>query len=463
MILRKAWWMVLLLPMSAQPQSATGTDYLVAARGVAAWLTEVTGNGQRWPARQTPAGQLISMQQELGLETGAAGIGLFFTTLHRHSGDSQHLQMAIKAAEFERSRHQSGVYGSTDYLAGAAGSGLFLLALHARTGDPRYLAWAQDIADWHEQVALSPAPGQRYWEITPGFFRTYVGLPHGATGIAIFHLSLYQRTGEPRLLAMAEDAYRWVRTHALPIGTGDAIGFRRLVTDGDRLYTWWSGGSAGVLLLQAQLYGVTGNAHYLDELRRTADGLVATSMPSSPPGSHWTTDGGTGTYRPHVFSHGNAGVPPALLLAHEHVADPMYRNTAIEGADWLRAVARDGAGVASQGLYWTHSTGGGFSNLRLTGAFVGTASVGWSFARMHRLTGDERMRDIALASADHLVSTAERDGAAWRWPNYFGVEDPNWDPVAYNTGWYDGAAGIGLFMLAAHELANGALPRLDVH
>ena len=51
-----------------------------------------------------------------------------------------------------------------------------------------------------------------------------------------------------------------------------------------------------------------------------------------------------------------------------------------------------------------------------------------------------------------------------RWLNYLGPNNATWgDEPRYSIGWYDGNAGIGIALLAAHETAIGQRPRMDVH
>ena len=41
------------------------------------------------------------------------------------------------------------------------------------------------------------------------------------------------------------------------------------------------------------------------------------------------------------------------------------------------------------------------------------------------------------------------------------LNDPADYPVRYETGWYSGAAGIGIFLLDLHEALHGVLPAAD--
>lgn len=460
-LIRRAGLFVLaaLLPAAATAQS-TRTPYLEAAEDLGRWLQRTTNEGRTWPSTIDNDGTTVRTSSVIGLGEGAAGLGLFFAALHGHTRDAKHLSMAVAAAEFERTYHVRGVFNGPDYLAGAAGSGLFLLAMHEQTGDARYLAWARDAATWLEQTARRPAPDQAWWWHFENHPNRYTGIPHGATGIALFQLELYRRTDDAAYLADAEDAYRWVRTHALPIGGSGAIGFKRLAADSD-VYNWWSGGSAGVMLLLGQLYGATGKAEYLDDLRRTADGLVALAKSATPWGVNWTYGATRESGRPPVFGHGNGSIAPSLLLAHEYIGDPLYLSTANDSIAWLVASAKDGAARGVAGRYWE---GGNMPSVVPAGALVGASSVGWAFARMFPLTRDAQLRTFALASADYMLATSEMPAPGQRrWINYPGAENLAWDPQTYDLGWYYGNTGIGLFLLAAHELAVGSRPGLEVH
>jgi hypothetical protein len=449
--------LVLAAQAAAQPAP---TPYLQSARALGAWLIDITENGSQWPQAQELDGRLRPGGMP-GLDLGPAGVGMFFLKLHAHTGAREHLHMAVAAAEAERAQHLRGIFNAHDYLAGAAGSGLFLLAMHAHTGERRFLDWAREVAEWHDRTSLRPAPDERYWTHAPSFPRVYTGVPHGAAGVALFHLALHQRTGELLYLQMAQDAHRWVRRHhALGIGDGDAIGFRRLAAD-TAVYNWWSGGSAGIMLVQATLYGITGDDTYRDDLRRTADGLLAMAIRDAE-GWYWTIDGVPGPFRPAVYSHGNGSIAPALLVAHEYIGDSRYLEAAQESLRWLQNLARDGAAMGAGGLFWPHGVG---STVPPTnGAFLGTASIPWMFARVQGMADRPALREQVLAGADYLIAVGDAPAAGQlRWRNYEGPEAPSWEPLAYPTGWYDGNAGIGLFLLAAHEIATGQRVGLEVH
>jgi lantibiotic modifying enzyme len=468
-MIRRARWLAtacaLLLPASSawtQALPPAQSDYLDAAVGLGEWLLDTTLQGRRWIGAVLPDGTLRGAST-IGLEAGAAGIGLFWLGLHDHTGDPKWLDYAKLAAEYEHTRLAQGNDNGPDYLSGAAGSGLFMLALHERTGDPQHLAWARDYAAWLDADAIRPVAGERYWKHAPDFPKTYTGIPHGAAGVAIFHASLAQQTGDAAYLEAAADAYRWVRHHALPLGGGDAIGFKRLIDD-PAVYNWWSGGSAGIMQVQSMLYGLTADATYLDDLRRTADGLVLLADAAPPRGVYWNMHGDAATFRPTVFSHGSAGIPPALLLAHEYLRDPDYRATVDASVDWYEAIARNGAQNGAGGVFWEHAKNSGFGDLQTTTAFLGTSSIGWTMARMYPVTRDARMKDLALRSADYMLGIGESlpDGRR-RWISYTSADNTQWGPKEYSLGWYDGNAGIGMFLLSAHELASGQRPRLDVH
>lgn len=450
-----------LLASAGTAHAQSATPYLDAADRLGDWLIDATQDGRRWPNAIGTDGA-VRPGATLGLDAGAAGVGLFFLSLHDHTRDPRHWAIAIAAADHEHSMHVRGTYNGPDYLAGAAGSGLFLMALHARSGDPQHLQWARDASDYLDRTALRPAPGQRHWLHFPGNPRVYTGIPHGAAGIALLDVALHQRTGDAVYLDRAEEAYAWVRTHALPLGGNGAIGFKRLTMDTD-VYNWWSGGSAGIMLLQNRLYGLTGDARYLDDLRRTADGLVQTGAAGSPAGRVWTTDSSNGTYHPIVYSHGNASIAPALLLAHAHFDDPVHASTANASLAWLIANARSGSDVGADGVYWVHSLNSTFPNMRSNGGFTGTASVGWMLARTYALTRDPQLRDVALQAADYLIDVGEpTPSGGLRWINYFGAENTAFAEQGYTLGWYIGNASIGMFLIAAHELATGQRPRGEV-
>jgi hypothetical protein len=101
--------------------------------------------------------------------------------------------------------------------------------------------------------------------------------------------------------------------------------------------------------------------------------------------------------------------------------------------------------------FWTYAEGGSWIN---TGLLDGVASVGYGFLKCYNLTKDSIYLQYALHAANWLVSIADKPATnQFRWIN-FTSSSSNMMDKAYYTGWYRGAAGIGLFLLELYEVLS---------
>jgi len=467
--------------MLAQRVTPITTPYLDTAIQVSNYLTSLERpqrSGIAWPASDQP-GAYVST----GVDMGAAGIGFFYLRLYQVTRDPAFLDKARQAADFVDYQYRNGgIYGDYDWLSGVAGGGEFFLAMYSATGDPTFLDRATFAGDWLAGNALSDANG--YHWVFPGLTNVYTSLAHGAGGVALFLAHLYEQTDNPTYLQYAEGAVRWVRQYTVPLGNS-AIGWKRLTTD-TVTYNGWCGGSAGMYFILKELWQVTGNDDYRDLMLDTARGLLAAADWSCPGGGAYSASTGcpggelpqaawgygvpSYNYYPEIVCHGVASMMFVLFDAFANTGDTTFRDTARAGIRWLEAVAE----AQPQGLRWEHIQGTG---LLEPGLLTGTASIGYAFLRfssmdpvdagtlagspaMARLTRSSYLSE-AQAAAQYLLNVADhpQTGQA-RWLTYTlpkpaWASDPVGFPVEYDTGWYTGAAGIGIFLLDLHDATRG--------
>lgn len=468
----------------AQESGHPYLDGAIQAANYLATLERPQAHGIAWPAWDGNGAYLTT-----GVDMGAAGIGLFHLRLYQVTGDPAYLDKARRAADFVYGEYQAGRNPGYDWLGGVAGGGEFFLALYAATGDSALLDDAVWAGDWLVRNARTDGFGY-HWEFTTTP-NVYTSLAHGSGGVALFLSRLYQQTGNSVYLQYAEGAIRWMRQFIVPLGES-AIGWKRLTTDA-AAYNGWCGGSAGVYFILKKLWQVTNNPEYRDLMLATARGLVAGAQlrcpdgraynaspgcaGGEPPQAAWAYNTpGSGSY-PVIVCHGVSSMVVVLFNAHAITGDPVFGETAHAGVNWLRAIAQN----QPQGQRWEHIFGTG---LLESGFLTGTASVGHAYLRMAGLDraprrvsvrrrirrpvfGDSDYLEGAKAAGDYLLSIADRPRPELaRWITYLDApawvrNDPVNFPVRYETGWYSGAAGIGIFLLDLHEALRGAAPAPD--
>lgn len=472
---------VLLVPM-AFAQDAD-SPYLRAALQTAnylATLERAQTSGVAWPAWDGPSAFVST-----GLDSGAAGIGFFYLRLYRATGEKAYLNKARQAADFVYREYQAG-NAWHDWLSGVAGGGEFFLALYSATADAAFLDRAAFAGDWLVRNAIADASGY-HWEFR-GLTNVYTSLAHGSGGVALFLARLYQQTGNATYLEYAEGAVRWMRQFMVPLGDS-AIGWKRLTTD-TQVYNGWCGGSAGVYFILKKLWEVTGKGEYRVLMLDTARGLLAGAQWQCPGGGPYSPATGcpggalpqaawaystpaSGSY-PEVVCHGVASMVFVLFDAYGSTLEATFLQAARAGVRWLKAVAQN----QQQGLRWEHIYGSG---LLESGFLTGTASIGHAFLRFARFDTvrwtvpspvdgrailvhipDPSYLEPARAAGDFLLSLADHPQPdQTRWINL--IAKPAWDtdPVRYETGWYSGAAGVGIFLLELHDAIRGIRPAAD--
>lgn len=425
------------------PGFPSGAAYLEAAKSAARWLDSMerrTARGLAWPwSDRNP-------YTAPGLGSGAAGIGTFFLRLHQVTGDAVYLEKARGAAAFVASEFKRTSVLGPDWQSGTVGGGEFLLLMYRHTGETIYRDDARALAD------LLLAGGTRegdsiHWPLA-GSDSHFTGIVHGTAGVAMFFARVAEVTGAKAYLTAAEDAYRWVRRHTVPLAEG--IGWKRRTKDTEA-YHGFCGGSAGILVLSLELHRATGEARYLEDYVATADGLAASRRTPAPGQASWPYTSSNSGNAPVVYCHGTSCAITALAEAWKVTGNGRYQSIARDGAERLRALSLtiDGAAPA-----WPHVEN--FGQVE-TGYQTGAASVGYTFLRLHALLGDHQSLARAVEVGDFLLKVADRPAAGqMRWINFLLM--PPDKTREYETGWYAGAAGIGLFLLDLHDRLSGKPP-----
>ena len=131
---------------------------------------------------------------------------------------------------------------SYDVMAGAAGAILGLLALYRETGDATVLEKAGLCGD--HLIAKREAAGQAMaWRAGNGRFMT--GLSHGAAGIALALLRLYDASGERRFREAAEQAIAF-EDSVFDAAEGNWPDFRYATEGRAAFMNAWCHGAAGI-------------------------------------------------------------------------------------------------------------------------------------------------------------------------------------------------------------------------
>jgi lantibiotic modifying enzyme len=381
---------------------------------------------------------------------------------------------------------------------GAAGVVLFYLELAAATGERRYLDQATAGADGILDQLAEHDEG--------------VGLYRGASGLAIVLDEVDRAAGTARHRRGAEACVATVLARAEPRGAGlgwiepipfaDAFGLEGTTETFDV-----SRGSAGVVLalLAAAERGLHSGA--LDAARRVGERLLEVAMPSTA-GLAWPMMLEPVDWTAPNFSHGTAGIAYSLARLGAVTGEARFLAAAVAGARHLCAIATvdgpsrvvhhsNGRGGDLFYLGWCHGPpgtgrlfhqlasqtgeaewtawlrGGGEALLafgvpeRRSRGFwnnvsqcCGDAAVGEHAISLWQVLGDQRFLDLARRTAASLERQSAIAGAGRCWIQAEHRVRP--ELLEAQTGYMQGAAGIGSFLLRLWALENGRAIKIQL-
>jgi lantibiotic modifying enzyme len=429
-------------------------------------------------------------------------------------GEGDPLQVAVEAAAWIRAHGWEsrgglswpvvpgeGAAAALNLYSGTPGVVLFLLELHHATGDPAYLMEAQEGAFLLQRAYLEPgdwadAAGRPVEAPTVQDF----GLYTGRAGAAFTVAETSRASGDDTLRSEAESLFHGLMAGAQSPGEGIAwyeTGAETAVYD-------VIGGSAGIGL--SLLY-----AHENFQLSEALDGavqagryLVTKSRPGEA-GLKWPMSEAYPRLMPN-FSHGTAGVAYFLARLAEVTGDEGFLDAAIQGARYLQTVSRcraDGCLVfhnepEGEDLFylgWCHGPTGtarlfhqiarvtgeaewtewvlrsakgirdqGIPENRPEGYWnnvsqcCGDAGVGDFFLSLAGATGDGEHAGFARHLGEYIMGEAGEDDSGVHWTQAEHRTRPEF--VQAQTGWMQGAAGVGAFFLHLDGAAKGRAPRV---
>jgi len=333
-------------------------------------LHDATGDSSYRDAADAGRSALVDAldDQACGLYDGIAGIGFALGAL----GDQEGLARAAAQLRKRARRIGRGVLwsDSVDVFGGVAGIGLALVHAARTLGDPALL-----------DLAIRAGVGL----IDGGHFRPgrMPNFSHGASGVSYFLATLFRETrdlrfktaalaGAEHLLAIADTSNRGFRIYHHTPGPNEHPLY----------YLGWCHGPVGAARLFYRLAQISGDAGWMDHVRRCARAIVASGIP-------------------------------------ERQAPGLWNNA---------------------------------------GQCCGLAGVADFFLQLHAATGDAADREFADRIARHVLERAERTADGLKWTHAEHRNDPG--DLEAQTGYMQGAAGIGAMFVHADAAARGQAPSI---
>lgn len=406
-------------------------------------------DGTTW-RRAVEAGDAVDRT----LYHGSAGIVLFLLELHAATGEPRYLDNAIggghEIAAYLTTRKRLPIGPHTGWPAYA----FVLDQLNRRAPNPMFREAARHCLDRARAQATTVGAGIGWIEPMPfsditGFTgdREIFDQSVGAAGAALVFLAAH-RSG------LHDDALTWAIAAAdrlLEVAEHDDAGLRwRLMSDMPFPFTApnFAHGGAGVGYFMADLFRETGDARYLDAAIAAARYVQSRATPTGDDGvlvCHTEEP-----KRPFFYlgaCHGPAGTGRLFFLLHQITGDASW-------VDWMHRLNR---GLLNTGAPETRSVGL-WNNV---GQCCGDAGIGDYALHLHRATGEAMYADLADRIAVELAARAVAGPAGGMcWPQ--AEHRMRADFLETQTGYMQGAAGIGSFFLHHATAARGASVKIGL-
>jgi lantibiotic modifying enzyme len=415
-----AWVMMFLLCSSIKAQQH---NYIEPALQAEHWLRtqqRLEIDGLSWPDVRD------SIASTPELYSGNSGVLLFYLELYHTTRDRQYLSIAEKAADHllssfpkawdeahtglytgaagimyalheadkvlkkktyglavrglmdslrsyvDRNRNNPDV--ANDIVYGYAGVGLAFLYASKERLAPDAMETASAIGDILLGRSLQVSGGIRWPMFMTDTSRHFFmpNFSHGTAGVAYFLARLYRGTGKREYLDAAKSAGRYLISITSPSGM-----IRHAEPDAramDRYYVGWCHGPAGTARLYHELYGITKEVSWKEQLGKAARSVMQCGIPQKATAGYWNNVS---------FCCGNAGIAAFYLDLYRMDKDSAYLGFARVILDDL---LRKGT-LAGDGIQWVQAENRSQPELlqAQTGLMQGAAGIGLALLRADAL------------------------------------------------------------------------------
>ena len=419
------------------------TEALDTALAAERWIDSLrrpTDHGIAWAhSREQPD------VESRTLYNGSAGIVVFYLELHAATANGRFLDVARVGADDLRAYAQKTSKQSCAMYTGWPGLAFALAEVARRTGERRYADAAARCLDRLHASAQQLGSGLGWIEPMPfsdihGFKgdREIYDASVGAAGAGFVLLYAARSNLHPHALQWAAA----VGNRLLDVAQKTEGGLNWALMS-DMPFPWnpsnFAHGGAGVGAFMASLYEATGNARYLDAARGAADHLmhIAHRVGDGHLVHHHDGDGERLYYL--SACHGPPGTTRLFHLLHRITGDERYSQWS-DGA--LRGLLATGAPEHRSDGFWNNVS-----------QCCGDAGVGDYALNYFRVTDDARYLDLARREAALLIARREPAAGGCCWPQAEHRERPKF--IQAQTGYMQGAAGIGSFLIHLHTTLAG--------
>ena len=410
---------------AARPSpTAQARPYLDAAIEAARWVRSTsmrTSAGLTWPADPADPKSVNT-----ALYSGSPGVILFLLELHRATGRAEFLADARAGADNLLAQlpreNEPGLY------TGIAGIGFTLGETARATGDVRYRNGLRAAVRMLGERAMAAGKGMQWNDVTD--------VIAGSAGTGLFLLYAADELHDRAATALAARA----GDRLLELGVPEHGGLRWAMDPTfPRLMPNFSHGTAGVAYFLASLSAATKNRKYLDGALAGAKYLqaIATTEGDICLLPHHQPDGLDLYYL--GWCHGPTGTARLWRRLAEITGD----------AQWNAWVDRSARALLQSGIP-EKRTPGFWNNVSQC---CGSAGVAQFFLDLSAKSRNPQYRAFAERMTADLLARGTRDDKGLRWVQAENRTQP--DNLVAQTGYMQGAAGIGMWLLRLDAAETG--------
>lgn len=424
---------------STQPESAAQHSLYHGGAGIALFYLELfqaTGERDHLDTATAAGNALLHELADtdfltIGMYSGWPGYVFVLNEIAKASGDPKFRQGAISALDNMMNQSEplgagigwiepmpfsdiTGLTGDREVLdlsIGAAGAGVVLLYAHRQGLHSQALGWARQVADRLLEMAVDSDSGLNWLMMADMPFPfTAPNFAHGAAGVGYFLADLYRDTEDEAYLEAALKAATYVRSNEVESGDGCLVTHTN--ENPSLFYLGVCHGPAGTGRLMYLLHEITEDSEWLDWVHLNMRGLLATGAPEVRTDGLWNNYG---------QCCGDAGIGDYALFLYRATKRLEYLDLAERIRDFLILVSEN--------------------------PVVGGSPV----------VGED-----ATLGKDQHAANSEQGGLdpdrSRRWPQAEHRSRPQ--HLRTQTGYMQGAAGIGSFLLHLATFDDAASPKV---
>jgi lantibiotic modifying enzyme len=360
------------------------------------------------------------------LYTGMPGIVLFFLQIYRTTGDKSYLTDAQLGADhlLASFAHEK----RTGLYLGISGIGFVLQETFKVTRQEKYRAGAKRCVQLLAEMAVNVGSGAEWNDITD--------IVSGSSGTGLFLLYAAQELNDKNALELAIKAGK----RMIELGRPENGGLEwAMSSSAKQLMPNFSHGTAGNAYFLATLYAQTKEKQFLQAALQGANYLKSIADRKGDTCAIFHDEGnGKGLYYL-GWCHGPAGTARLFYQLYKTTSDREWLNWTKRSA---RAILKSGIPGKQLPGFWNNVS-----------QCCGNAGVAEFFLDLYAVTRNHQYLRFAKRMIDNLLARATREGSGLKWIQAENRTDP--DLLLAQTGYMQGAAGIGMCLLHLDSIEHG--------